>query len=299
MGAWFYIFILIIKSAIGGISNGFIKQYQKTAPAGNAAYCLFSLIMSLCAMTFFFITGGFRLEVNGPTILYSIVAGLDTVIVVILGVVAMKYIDLITLSFSQSCGSMIIPVLFGILFLNERTTLLFWVSAALMASAVLLPIAAKGKPKERGTVIGYICCAVLFFMNGMYVVLLKLFQSSPIVTNENAYCFLMNLVMFFVSAAGFLVLSKRHSSIKTELKKITPKHIAYVAASAVTSNASTLLAFVVMGGMSIALMTILGTSLGILITAFLSVVVFKERKLHLVDVISILCAIASVVVGAL
>ena len=136
-------------------------------------------------------------------------------------------------------------------------------------------------------------------MNGMYVVLLKLFQSSPIVTNENAYCFLMNLVMFFVSAAGFLVLSKRQSSIKTELKKITPKHIAYVAASAVTSNASTLLAFVVMGGMSIALMTILGTSLGILITAFLSVVVFKERKLHLVDVISILCAIASVVVGAL
>ncbi len=299
MGAWFYLLILFLRSAAGGLSSGFIKQYQKTAPTGNAAYCLYCLIMSVCAMTYFFITGGFRVAVNGPTVLFSVIAGLDTVIVVILSVVAMKYIDLITLSFSQSCGSMIIPVLFGILFLNERTSLLFWISAALMAAAVLLPILMKGKPKERGTVIGYICCVILFFAGGMYLVLLKLFQNSSNVTNENAYCFLMNVVMFVVTTAGFLILSKRQSSVKTELQKFTPKHIAYVVVSAAASNSSTLLSFVVMQGMSIALMTILGTSLGILITAFLSVIVFKERKLHLVDVISILCAIASVVIGAL
>lgn len=299
MGTWFYMLILFIRAAVGGLSNGFIKQYQKTAPKGNAAYCLYCLIMSVCAMAYFFISGGFKIAVNLPTVLYSIAAGVDTVVVVILSVVAMKYIDLLTLSFSQSCGSMIIPVLFGILFLNEQTSLLFWISAFLMAAAVLLPIIVKGRPKEHGTVVGYICCVILFFANGMYLVLLKLFQNSPIVTDENAYCFLMNLVMFAVTAAGFVFLAKKTSSIKAEIVKFTPKHVGYVVISAVASNSSTLLSFVVMQGMSIALMTILGTSLGILITAFMSAVVFKERKMKLVDILSILCAIASVVIGAL
>lgn len=299
MGAWFYFVVLLIRGIIGGASSGFIKQYQKTAPSGSAAYCLYCLIMSVCAMIYFFITGGFRVTVNGITIVYSIVAGIDTVLVVVLGVIAMNYIDLLTLSFSQSCGSMVIPVLFGILFLNEETSVSFWISAGLMATAVLLPIIAKGKPKEHGTFIGYICCAVLFFCNGMYTVLLKLFQRNPYVTNENAYCFLMNMVMFLVSIVGFFILAKKHSSVSHELKKFRPKHVAYVAISAVTSNSSTLLSFVVMRGMSIALMTVLGTSLGIVITAFLSVVIFRERKMRLLDITSILCAIASVIVGAL
>lgn len=299
MGSWFYLLMLILRSALAGVSSGFIKQYQKTAPTGSAAYCLYCLLMSVCAMAYFFVMGGFKVAVNVPTILYSIIAGIDTVIVVMLSVAVMKYIDLLTISLAQSCGNMIIPVLFGILFLNENTGLSFWISAALMAAAVLLPILMKGKPKERGTVIGYICCVILFFTCGMYLVLLKLFQNSPNVTDENAYCFLMNVVMFAVTLTGFLVLSKKGSSVKTELKKFSPKHIGYVVISAVTSNSSTLLSFVVMQGMSIALMTILGTSLGILITAFLSAMVFKERKMKPVDILSILCAIASVVVGSL
>ncbi len=171
----------------------------------------------------------------------------------------------------------------------------FGSALVLMASGSSASDCRKGKP--CGTVIGYICCAVLFFMNrNVCGSAGSCFKAAPIVTNEKCILFSYESGYVFCLRSGLFGAFQTAFLHQNRAEKIT-KHIVYVAASAVTSNASTLLAFVVMGGMSIALMTILGTSLGILITAFLSVVVFKERKLHLVDVISILCAIASVCGG--
>ena len=299
MTFWFPFLMLVLRETFNTVSNGFVKTYQKSAPKGNVSFCMYSMIMSVFAMGFYFITGGFRVEMNLLTLGYALATGIDMVILVILGIFAMQYVDLLTLNLAQACGGMIIPVLFGILFLEERTVFTFWISAVFMVLAVLLPILMQKGKRERGTVIGYILCSILFFCNGLYTILNKLYQANPATCNESSFCFMLNVVMLVMSVVALPVLLRRTPSERAVLHQLSPKHILFILLGAVTSNAASLLNFSAMSGMHLSLMTILGTSLGILGTAFLSFTVFRERKLGIIDFLSILCAIASVVIGAI
>ncbi|MBQ4086631.1 MAG: hypothetical protein IJC78_00100 [Clostridia bacterium] len=299
MGFLFYFLVVAAREILNTSSNGFIKQYQKSAPTGNVSFLIYTIIMSIFAMCFFYVTGGLRLTVNPGMLTYSVLTGIDTVIVVLIGIVAMQYTDLLTINLSSCCGAMILPVLYGIFFLKEHTSLLYWVSVLFMVAAVLVPILAQKKKATKSTVLGYIFCVVLFFGSGFYSVLNKMYQVSPSFTDASSFCFLINVTMLIVCAGLLPVFMHRSPDEKQTFKKFTPGLVLLCVLAAVTSNAASLLNFTAMEGMNLTLLTVFGTSFNILGTAVLSMAVFRERKLGTVDAISIFCALASVAFGAL
>lgn len=299
MGFLFYFLIVIAREALNAGSNGFIKQYQKSAPSGNVSFLIYTIIMSLFAMCFFYATGGFRLTVNPGMLAYSVFTGFDTAVVVLIGIIAMQYTDLLTINLSSCCGSMILPVLYGIFFLNEPTTPLYWVSVLFMVAAVLVPILAQKGNISKNTMLGYIFCIIMFFGSGFYSVLNKMYQVSPSFTDASSFCFFINVTMLMVCAVLLPVFMHRSPDERQTFRKFTPGLVLLCVLAAVTSNAASLLNFTAMEGLNLTLLTVFGTSFNILGTAVLSMVVFRERKLGTVDAISILCALASVVLGAL
>ena len=296
---FFYFLVVIAREILNTSSNGFIKKYQKSAPGGNVSFCIYTIIMSVFAMCFFYVTGGCRISVNPGMLFYSVLTGIDTVVVVLIGIIAMQYTDLLTINLGSCCGAMILPVLYGIFFLNESTSFLYWVSVFFMVAAVLVPILTQKGKGGRNTLLGYLFCGVLFFGSGFYAVFNKMYQVSPSFTDASSFCFIINLTMLAVCAVLLPVFLHRAPEERKTLRKFTPGLVLLCVLAAVTSNAASLLNFTAMEGMNLTLLTVFGTSFNILCTATLSMAIFKERKLGLSDTVSILCALASVIIGAL
>ena len=299
MGFLFYFLVVIAREVLNTGSNGFIKKYQRSAPPGNVSFCIYTIIMSIFAMCFFYVTGGCRITVNPGMLGYSVLTGVDTVVVVLVGIIAMQYTDLLTLNLSSCCGSMILPVLYGVFFLNESTSFLYWLSTACMVAAVLIPMLAQKEKGGRSTFLGFIFCIIMFFGSGLYSVFNKMYQVSPCFTDASSFCFLINLTMLAVCIPLLFLFIRRTPSERETFRKFTPYLVILCVLAAVTSNAASLLNFTAMKGMNLTLLTVFGTSFNILGTAVLSMAIFKERKLGISDTISILCALISVVLGAL
>ncbi len=295
----FYFLVVMVREILNTSSNGFIKKYQKSAPAGNVSFCIYTEIMSIFAMCFFYVTGGCRLTTNPGMLAYSVLTGFDTVIVVFIGIIAMQYTDLLTISLSSCCGAMILPVLYGIFFLNESTSPLYWVSVLFMIAAVLVPILMQKGKAGRSTFLGYIFCIILFFGSGFYAIFNKMYQMSPYFTDASSFCFIINLTMLGVCAILLPIFLRRSPEERKTVKTFTPFLVLLCVFAAVTSNSASLLNFTAMEGLNLTLLTVFGTSFNILGTAVLSMVIFKERKLGFSDTVSILCALISVVLGAL
>lgn len=87
-------------------------------------------------------------------------------------------------------GGMILPFLYGVLWLNESATVWKWLGMGVLALSLLPAVMRDGKPDRSGERLSaryVLWCAVVFLTNGFVSVFSKMHQISPSAAGEDAF----------------------------------------------------------------------------------------------------------------
>lgn len=274
--------IYLISVILGmSLQNAMKKSYTKRNGGGVN---LFGVLTCLSAALFFAVTsGGF--EWNTKVLPYSLAFATAYTISMITGVLAIQCGSLSLTSLIVSY-SLMIPALYGLIFLGETISFGFYPGILLLVISLLL----INKPGEKEPVhfkwILYVILA--FFGNGMCTV----FQKMQQVAFEGAY---KNELMIIALVAGAVVLTifsfiKERKQLGTYMKN----GWLFGLLSGIFNGIVNLFVMMLSGSMSASLMFPLISAGGIVVTYLISKWIYKE-ELTKRQLVGFVLGIASVI----
>ena len=195
--------LILLSTAIGVISIVFKKLCSNIMAENSAAkFSLLLIINSVVACGFFFVSGGFKLSVNAPTLIYSSVYALIVAISVVADLLVLRYVSISNANITTNVAGMICTALLGWLLFSEDLDAIKILRIAIMIVAIILEfLEQKNKTKsislssenDRKNVIAFVLTVTA--ITGTIcanTVILKLFSLSTAVTDENSFFFFTN-----------------------------------------------------------------------------------------------------------
>ncbi len=159
------------------------RIYQKqtgTAPATGLAY---NALLGLFAAVLFWAMCGFKFEFTPYSAAIAAGEALLAIAYTLLGFCVMREGGMVLYTLFLMVGGMMVPYVWGLLFLGEPFALLRTLGLVLILGAVILFNSGSQKPSAK---VLWMCAAV-FFLNGGVSVLSKLHQIEtvrPVVSSE-------------------------------------------------------------------------------------------------------------------
>ena len=233
----------------------------------NGIY-IFNAISAFSAMLVFFITAGGKLNFRIELLPYSLIfaAFFATCIVSMLKAIQ---VGSLTLSSLISSYSLIIPTLFGLIFLSETTGNFFYPGIALLLISLFLVNYEKGEKKI--TVKWIIFVTLMFFSNGLCSTVQKIQQIDFNKQYKSEFMFIVYLIVTLTML--LLALKNEHEIIKPCITKASIHPIICGVANGLTNY----LVMVLVGLMPTSLVFPLISAGGLIATAIISRTVYKER----------------------
>lgn len=164
--------MLIVAAVLLAADFSFNRIYQKKAGVTPEAGFGFNSVLGLFSSIIFFMLNGFKMEFS----LYSFaMAGAMSTLVMAYNIIGFRLLKrgamaLYTL-FLMS-GGMLVPYIWGILFLGEPFTVLRTAAVIIILIGVILSNVSRGKPDCKQVAM----CIVVFVLNGFCSVVSKLHQ---------------------------------------------------------------------------------------------------------------------------
>ena len=157
----------------------FTKLFQKRA-GGTLHSAVWNSILSgtvLCAVLFFM--NGFRVAFSASSVLFGLLYSVSIVVCVSASVIGLSFESVGSMTFYTLLGGMILPFVYGMVFLKERPSVFRWIGFVLLIAAAAVPFIAKLSggdaelPSSRGDHNGkrsrakaFFCAAAVFISNG-------------------------------------------------------------------------------------------------------------------------------------
>ena len=168
-----YLYILIADVLLGAI---FVlnKKYQQRAGSGLKAGIISNLILGIFAVAISFISLGFRVEF---TLFSLIVATVSTACGVAYTVIGLKILSggkVSVYAMFLMTGGMLIPFLFGVIFLKEGINALKIIGLLLIIFSIVVTNFDKQKPSKKQLAMS----VAVFFLNGFIGVCSKIHQTT-------------------------------------------------------------------------------------------------------------------------
>ena len=168
-----YLYILIADVLLGAI---FVlnKKYQQHAGSGLKAGIISNLILGIFAVVISFVSLGFRVEF---TLFSLVVATLSTACGVAYTVIGLKILSggkVSVYAMFLMTGGMLIPFLFGVIFLKEGINALKIIGLLLIIFSIAVTNFDKQKPSKKQLAMS----VAVFFLNGFIGVCSKIHQTA-------------------------------------------------------------------------------------------------------------------------
>ncbi len=274
--AYFLVVVSVLASLVEGI---FIKKYNAKHSRGGF---IFTGIVSLFSMLCFLFSNKLAFEFSTELLPYAIISGFLFCTASLL-----TYVALTCGSFSMSMlimsYSIVFPIVYGIVFINEPVTDCSLIGFALLSVSLFLT---RGRTVGgRFSVKWLICILLSFFGSGMFSVVKRMQQIRFKDAYNNEFMIItLGISAFVLLLAGVLIDGKH-------LKEIVKYGFPYAALAGVSNGASNMLSLVVNMFMPISLSSPLSSGVKIVVSFAISSALFKEKYLPR--------QIAGVAVGAL
>ena len=251
------------------------KSYQNKHPENGAL--LFSSFCCLFACLFFVFSSGFKFEFNAAILPYVILFGASYGVSTVATYFAIKTGSL-SLTSLISSYSLVVPTMYGLLFLGEDVGVLFYLGLALLFVSLLL-IGMKNekdkndKDKPGITLIWILFVSLSFIGNG----LCSTFQTAEQRAFAGEYkseLMILSLFMVTVSLFAFSLFLE-----KDKFKKTVQKCIPYSFLYGILNGAVNLFVMMLTGSQRLSAAVIFPTISGggIITTALVGIFVYKER----------------------
>lgn len=182
--------------------------------------------------------------------------------------------DIINITVFTNAGGIIVPVLFGAFFLNEKIDLPDILSCILLTIVVIIPLFSK-KNNKKTSFLGYFLCVLLFFEAGAATVVYKLYAIAKNVADTNVFCFWCNFIMLIYLIPTSLKNGK--NQIIEEFVKTSPKAYFRAVLSVICLTSTTLFGILALEKISITVYTLTTGSLGLIFSTVFSQIIFSEK----------------------
>ena len=269
------VFIIFVLS--GMLNSALSKKFQQSFSADFTHFISYNFVNAAFACVYFFIASGFSFKANFTTFLFAVLFALVVIASVVLGILSLSVTSIAIRGIVTTAGSTVLPSLFGILVLNEPSSLILYLSLILLVAASLIP---NLPLKKSNSGFAPLIFSLLFLVSGLAVIVEKLYILTPGVVSSATFFLLTNVVTFLICGTVLLIKFLIHPhSRKAILKPFSKKQYMNIALQTATSNLSSLMTLFLLSRIDVSVFAIISSSLGILSGAFLSKFVFKEPML--------------------
>ncbi len=289
--------LLGISCVLGSLNTLLIKKFQMGFKRDTIHFVMYNFVGAVIGSIYFFIASGFKIEMNGITLVYSFIYAAVVFLSLVLSICILSKISISLTSITSNAGAIISASVGGMIFFGEQMTLQHIFSVILILAAVVIPyrkLVKTGFKKESIWI-----CIIYFFYVGIGGIIPKFYTRTEGVCNTVSWFFMTNLILVVVCGifAGIFAL-KKHEKIGKILCTLTPGQFGNLAVRTAMSNICSVLQVVILTTMAISVYSVVNSSIGLVLSAIVSGVIFKE-PLPKENKLGVALAVSAVVVSAL
>ena len=279
--------LVLIATVLLAFEFAFSRKYQTMEGTAMAAGLRFNMLTGLFTTVIFFGLSGFRLEFSWFSLWVALAAALCGTVYNVISFRILKAGGMALYSMFLMLGGMLLPYVYGVLFLDEALTPLRILGVAVICVAVVF--SSRTKCRVPGWV--YLCCAAVFLLNGGVSIFSKLHQIDTAHSPVSTAAFVMygGMGRFLFCSVALLFMGKRAEKPASSPGKI----LAVAAGAAAISGISYLLQLTGAKTLPATVLYPMVTGGSIIFSALSGRVFFKE-KLSVWQLVSIaLCFIGT------
>ena len=302
----FGLLLVYLASSVG--SNAFAKmKSQELTHASRAKYSLFMILNGILASFFFWMFGGFTVNVNLPTLIYALIYAVIVAAIIILGVVTYNMMNVSSVSVIRSgCGLVCTAIVGALLFSEEISLRTVLRIAVTFLSVIFVMLESKKqdaprikREKRAKTGTGSILLVIVLLLTVIFecanTVTIKYFTLDTRVADENSFFFLTNVFLVIGGAAVFAFECIRDRRVvKESIGIFKPRPMISIVGSTFAANIASLVSAWIIAQMDISVYTPVMSSIGI-IAGFIGSLLYRE-KLGVLSYIAIAAAIVAVII---
>ena len=206
--------MLVLASLLLAVYFSINKVYQKQNGTSLRTASAFNSLIGLFTAIIFFGVNGFKINVTWYSLIMATIYATLIMVYTVLSFKLLKEGSMALYTLFLMTGGMLLPYVFGLIFLNEPFSWPKTIGLVVIMSGVVLSNL-KSKSSTNATVL--ILCLIVFVLNGFVSITSKIHQSVNIfpTVNTNEFVILTGFVKFI--GAGFLFLiSKKDDGELTE-----------------------------------------------------------------------------------
>lgn len=227
--------LVIFATVLLAVDFALQKLYQQKRGTGARAGLAFNALIGLVTAIFFVFVNGFKIEFSLYAVIMASCMSIFLLSYTILGFKVLREGNMAFYTMFLMTGGMVVPYVWGLIFLNEPLNELRLVGLFVIIVAIVLSNynVAKSSPKMIAL------CIVIFFLNGGSSVVSKLCQTPSAygVVEPKDFVFWTGVTRFLLCSVTLLVSRRKESSENEEgvdFKKVIP----IIVCSAVVSGVS-------------------------------------------------------------
>ncbi len=236
-------YILLVIAAVLLAANFVINNiYQKKQGVSMESSLRFNLWLGFFTAVIFFACSGFRCEANFFSVFMAVLTTLFSIAYTFIGFVVMKRGEMSLYTLFLMAGGMVVPYVWGVLFLNEPFLKVQLLGLMLIISALF--INNIGSKKVNGKTIALLL--PVFLLNGFVSVVSKLHQINPAAVSSNDFVTLTGTIKFIVCGVLLIpiVRSSKENLVDENVKEKKKFIFFLIIVSAVISGVAYLLQLV-------------------------------------------------------
>ena len=286
---------LIIAALFTSLQMVFTKYFQLKIPVGLKTSVMFSGMVALAATFYFGILCGFNLQPTLYSLACAIAISLMTIIMNALGIKALSLGSITMYSVFMMLGGMVLPFVYGLLVLNENSSVGMFAGLGLISVTLALPLMSR-KGNSVGNKGFYWLCLAVFCLNGGISVVAKTHQINPAAMETTRFLALQSAIQVMLSLLVFGVLCWRdRKKGNTDVRKMRDLRIAGASVgAALFSGTAYWLYMITAKTLSASILFPLLTGMTILATMVIGFIIYKEKPTKIVFIEIILVIISLV-----
>jgi len=291
--------VLYCALTVGG--TVLMKIFQKTTSSGMFYLIMYNIINALFACGFFFVSAGFKINLNLPTIIYAVVYALIICINLSAQIVAFSKVSVSVVTVVFMAGGILFPSIFGIMWFDDNITWQLVVSSILIIAASILPFVSKNEDKnekKRFSLAAMLICFMMSVLAGVSTILVKLYAVDPSVCDSTSMFFLTNVaivVICFVALAIYMIRNKNYG-FKEMFRAFSPIQLLNIVSKTAVVNVASIVQVLVLAEMSASTFSVLSSSICLVGTGLASALIFREKQTK-GAIFAIILALAAIAVN--
>ncbi len=194
--------LLAVAALLLAVDFAINKLYQRKAGTGLLNGLRFNALHGLFSAAIFFVAVGFKISLSVYSVLMAAAFSLCVMTYNMIGFRIMKNGSIAIYTLFLMTGGMLVPYVWGVVFLHEEVSVLRVIGVALLVIAVAL----SNLGKSRITAWQILMCVSVFFINGMTSIVSKLHQIEVTLPTVDAMTFVMltGVTKFVIAGAAYL-----------------------------------------------------------------------------------------------